>query len=328
ILLFMGHNPIWLMKPGDVVTSQAIDWLSKNSDKPFFLFVHYYDPHEPLDPPEPYASMYPPDTVDPESKSYEVEKYLADLHALYRGEVTKMDESIGDLFKWLNDKNLMQNTLVIIFADHGESFEHKYYGHTDSIYNYVTHVPMIIVDPNTESAGEKGKRVDTLVNLTDVFYTVLGFLKIDSSQFISLAQKDVRGAKNGWNHNLLGLIENPGNEKLSDERAGWNYVPTQSDLGWSISETSRPRYFGFMFPGNNLIYTPGCRNLEAYFHYYDIDNDPGEDNDLFKSVHWANEPFPDAPELLANWSSNQSPSSSGAVNPLIREQLKALGYVN
>lgn len=86
---------------GEVVTQRTLDWLDKSAAKRFFLWVHYYDPHFPYDPPEPYRTRYPKDP--------------------YGGEVAYADEQVGRLLQALAQHRLQERTLVVLLADHGES---------------------------------------------------------------------------------------------------------------------------------------------------------------------------------------------------------------
>jgi len=84
-----------------VVTDHALDWLKQNAGRKFFLWAHYYDPHQPYDPPEPYKRQY--------------------AKKLYDGEIAYMDEHVGRLLEGLDQLGLTSRTLVIAVGDHGES---------------------------------------------------------------------------------------------------------------------------------------------------------------------------------------------------------------
>src|SRR5258705_3933397 len=112
-------------RPGNVVADQALDWLAKNSQKKFFLWMHLYDPHYPYHPPEPYGREY------------------ADRP--YAGEIAFADEQVGRLLRFLKDKGVYQNTVIVLSGDHGESLgEHGEKTHGFFIYNATMHVPLII----------------------------------------------------------------------------------------------------------------------------------------------------------------------------------------
>jgi len=157
-------------RPGDVVADRAIDWLDKNYQKKFFLWMHLYDPHYPYRPPSPYSEEY--------------------KDRPYDGEIAFADAQVGRLVRELKDKGVYANTLIVLTGDHGESLgEHGEKTHGFFIYNATLHIPVIIHLPGESSA----QTVSELVSLPDLMPTMLAFLKID-------APSDVQG------HNLLPLI--------------------------------------------------------------------------------------------------------------------------
>ena len=122
-------------RPGNIVADVALDWLekdwlekdwpSKNSQKKFFLWMHLYDPHFPYHPPEPYSREY---AAQP-----------------YDGEIAFADEQVGRLLRFLKEKGIYQNTVIVLCGDHGESLgEHGEKTHGFFIYNATMHVPLII----------------------------------------------------------------------------------------------------------------------------------------------------------------------------------------
>ncbi len=146
---------------GEIVTRHAIEWLEKQSQsgigtdphRKFLLWVHYYDPHFPYDPPDPYRSRY---AKDP-----------------YGGEVAYTDEQIGRLLGWLNDGHLLERTLVVLQSDHGESLgEHGEYTHGVFLYESTIHIPLIVAGPGVP----KGQIVTQQVRSIDVMPTVLDYL--------------------------------------------------------------------------------------------------------------------------------------------------------
>ena len=88
-------------RPGNEVAGVALDWLGKTSQKKFFLWMHLYDPHFPYHPPEPYSREY------------------ADRP--YDGEIAFADEQVGRLLRFLKEKGIYKNTVIVLCGDHGES---------------------------------------------------------------------------------------------------------------------------------------------------------------------------------------------------------------
>jgi len=155
-------------------------WIQENKADKFFLWMHYMEPHEPFIPPEKYLSNFSSreeafnynSNMDYEKSSKEDLKLLRNL---YLGEVKYVDECIGDFLRYLDTDGLLDNTLILLLADHGQAFmEHNRFGHMyDILYNEVLHVPLIIY-------GLKNlKKVGIPVQLLDVPPTILDLLNIE-----------------------------------------------------------------------------------------------------------------------------------------------------
>jgi hypothetical protein len=132
-----------LQRPGDEVTPHALRWLEDEANRPFFLWVHYFDPHTPYEPPAAYRGRTSPS--DPNV-------------GLYDGEVAFMDAEIGKLLAALDELGVRDNTVIVAVADHGESLgEHDYYyDHGRDVYQPCMHVPLIVAAP----AGFPGMGVE------------------------------------------------------------------------------------------------------------------------------------------------------------------------
>jgi arylsulfatase A-like enzyme/Flp pilus assembly protein TadD len=131
---------------GDATVERAARWL-EGAERPYFLFVHLFDPHSPYDPPEPFASEQP---------------------TAYAGEVAFTDALVGRLLETVKDD--ADPPLVVVVSDHGEGLgEHGEWAHGFFLYNATVHVPWIIHWP-----GHVGpRRVATAVRLVDVAPTML-----------------------------------------------------------------------------------------------------------------------------------------------------------
>jgi arylsulfatase A-like enzyme len=142
-------------RPANQVIDQALAWMSKPRKKPFFLWVHLYDPHHPYKPPSPFDQQY---------KSN-----------LYDGEIAFTDTQLGRLLRYLKEHKLYDQTLVVLSGDHGEGLgEHSEKTHGFFIYNSTLHVPLIIKPPLWEKAARKVQPVQ--VSLVDLMPTMLGLL--------------------------------------------------------------------------------------------------------------------------------------------------------
>lgn len=134
----------------DEVTRLGIEWLDRNQQGKRFLLLHYFDPHAPYDPPEPFASAFRDD--------------------LYAGEVAFTDQEIGRFFDHLRRIGLYESSLIVIVGDHGESLgEHGEATHDYFIYESTMHVPLLVKPP----FRREGLRRDELVGLADLAPTIL-----------------------------------------------------------------------------------------------------------------------------------------------------------
>ena len=135
----------------EVVVNHALGWLSQIPDKPFFLWVHLYDAHDPYDPPPPYK-----------------ERFAAQP---YDGEVAYADACVGKLLNALRKHGLYDETLIAVMADHGESLgAHGENTHGVFLYDETIHVPLLIKLPLNLAAG---RRIDARTGLVDVAPTIL-----------------------------------------------------------------------------------------------------------------------------------------------------------
>jgi arylsulfatase A-like enzyme/Tfp pilus assembly protein PilF len=133
-------------------------WLKKNSDQKFFMWIHYYDPHDPYDPPEPYKTEY--------------------ASSLYDGEIAYTDHVFGKLYDLLDQLQVKEKTIVVMTGDHGEGLgDHKEQTHSIFIYNATQHVPLMIRLPKI-----KPKRIKGVVSLVDIVPTVLDWLGVQPDQ--------------------------------------------------------------------------------------------------------------------------------------------------
>ena len=136
---------------GDVVADAAIDWLARPHERPFFLWLHLYEPHHP------YAA---PDGAD-RFGDRDVDRYDA--------EIAFADRQIGRVLAALDARGLADTTVVAITADHGDEFnEHGIRFHARSLFNQVVRVPLIVRAP-----GARPGVVETPVSLVDVMPTLL-----------------------------------------------------------------------------------------------------------------------------------------------------------
>jgi arylsulfatase A-like enzyme len=170
-------------RTNDLINDAALSWLANNRHSPFFLFVHYYDNHWDYVAPEPYRSLYDPDYTGPidgtaiaREPLYSNPPSEADIRhmvALYDGEVRQTDEDLGEMLAALEEKGWIENSIIIVAADHGEEFyEH---GHTShhGVHDELIHIPLVISVPHARS-----KSTEALASQVDILPTILDYLDI------------------------------------------------------------------------------------------------------------------------------------------------------
>lgn len=141
------------------VNEAVLPWLEARSHepdpRPFFVWLHYFDPHQPFEPPPPYDQLYADD--------------------LYDGEIAYADSRLGFLLDYLENLGELDRTLVVMTADHGEGLgEHNEITHAILAYNSTLHVPLIIRPPGDFPA--RGTVVTPWVGTVDIVPTVLDML--------------------------------------------------------------------------------------------------------------------------------------------------------
>lgn len=160
------------------VTNWALKWIEdhQKSDRPFFLLVHYFDPHLSYDPPEKFRRKFAkPEDYKPDptlfgsvsdmlefrAGSYPISKIPIDrLEALYNGEVAYTDEEVGRLWNKIKDMGLGERTVLALTADHGEEFlDHDGFEHGHTLYDEMIRVPLVLWAPGLIKAGESKSTV-------------------------------------------------------------------------------------------------------------------------------------------------------------------------
>jgi arylsulfatase A-like enzyme len=173
--------------PADVMTDRAATWIEANRGRPFFAYVHYFDPHWPYAPPEGFdlaaeagLADVPVPYDDPQDRFREdfdmPRDFLEREWLRYQGEIRFMDREVGRLLAELERLGLRNDTIVVLVSDHGEGFEHKFYfAHGNRLYDQLVAVAMMIRDPSAEP-----RRVPTQVRLLDVCPTIMGMVGVRS----------------------------------------------------------------------------------------------------------------------------------------------------
>jgi arylsulfatase A-like enzyme/tetratricopeptide (TPR) repeat protein len=179
-------------RPAAEVWASARRWLRGRSS-PWFLWVHFYDPHEPYAPPEPYRTRF--------------------ARSPYDGEVAYADAVFGDILKELRDRGLEGTTLVVCVGDHGESLgEHNETSHGFEAYNTTLWIPLIVYVP-----GLAPRVIGQNVSHIDLFPTVCDVVGIDRP-------KQLQG------RSLLPLMRG---QKLPDRPVYFESLAPYYNMGWA-----------------------------------------------------------------------------------------------
>ena len=189
---FSLRVPIDHFNSTENLTRLTISWLKRNHDRPFFLWLHYFDPHIPYRPPQRFI----PDEEPPEriGNSFNQLNYIRagtfvpDLEernwikTLYNAEVKYVDEEIGKVISVLKRYHIYENALLILTGDHGEEFwEHNGYGHGHTLYDEVLGIPLLIKPPS--SLNKPHREVSAFVSTQSLMPTILEYCRIPLDQY-------------------------------------------------------------------------------------------------------------------------------------------------
>jgi arylsulfatase A-like enzyme len=264
-------------KTAATVNGELLDWLDETGERPFFAFLNYFDAHDPYLPPGRPAAPF---GASPKSRGEF--RMLRDWQKLnktslgpsslalardgYDDCIASLDRELGALMDELGRRNILERTVVILTADHGEQFgEHGAFGHGMSLYESEVHVPLIVIFPGRVP---RGRVVREAVSLRDVPATVVDLTGLEhESPFPG------RPLSRAWD-----------GSSAEDPRA--SNAPL-SELDTPIE--SPPELVGAgPPPGPSHAILVGSRTYirheAAPEELYDLDADPGESRDLSRSA--------------------------------------------
>ncbi|MDX2044206.1 MAG: sulfatase-like hydrolase/transferase [Acidobacteriota bacterium] len=190
----IGNQEIVTRKSAAQINQSFLDWLdeSPGQERPFFAFLNYFDAHEPYLPPAPFDTKFGATVATHYRARHDLrrsfrynrermteQENLAE-QAAYDGAIAYLDEQIGLLLDELERRNVLENTLVIVTADHGENFgEHGHFTHGDNLYLPLLHVPLLMVYPKRIPANSV---ISTPISLRDLPATTFDLLGIGEQQ--------------------------------------------------------------------------------------------------------------------------------------------------
>ena len=268
-----SRTPAHRQRRADEVMNDAIRWLDAVADSRFFLWTHLYDPHRPYDPPEPYRSTYG--------------------HNLYVGEIAFADSQIGRLLQALEQRQLLDRTVVIVVADHGESLGgHGERDHGVFVYEDVIRVPLIVRAP-----ALRPSRISEIVRLTDVMPTVLDLLDVPSLPGDGVSLVDLmNGSRRDLNLEAY-------SESLYPGRLGWSPLRALRDGKFKLIDAPRPEL-------------------------YDLEEDSVEEKNIYDDRRALAEKMTARLAVVAKGRGTTSSSQpQQGVSPELHAQLASLGYL-
>lgn len=190
-----------MQRRGEVTLGHVLEWLGQAQGKPFFLWFHLWDAHDPYNPPEPFRSRFP--------------------NAPYNGCIAYVDDTVGKLLDYLRNQGLYDNTLVVVAADHGESLgDHGELTHSIFLYDATIHVPLLIKLPGKRFADKRVNATASLVDLAPTLLEALGQTPPPAMQ----------------GHSLLPLIGNAHPENHPSIATGDH---SERSFGWSALTSLR-----------------------------------------------------------------------------------------
>ena len=312
-------------RPAGKTYAEARSWIRERAraGQPFFLFLHFFDPHNPYDPPGEFAKMFRDDPerfagVFPSRDRRRFRKtgtpeLFRDLIARYDGEIAYADSQVGRLLEQLEQLGIAGHTLLAFVSDHGETLLERewVFDHGCRVYDEQLLVPMVIRFPDRSHAG---KRIDTQVSLVDLMPTILDLLEIPPPRTVA-------------GRSLLPLLDDPGS--AGDARPAFSNARfSKRRLGHIKARlTGRSALISSVrLPGIKLIEYPS-RKGDYYQELFDLQADPGETRNLSREM----------PDLAARLHSQleawkkQSRSADAAEPPVLSPEVEAalreLGYI-
>jgi len=299
-----GVVELQLERRADEVSRLSLPWMTRHKGQPFFVWLHYYDPHVPYRPPF-LSSVEDSATLQQLRRQQRylwgkrenelTPQLIENMKTLYDEEIAFVDQDIGQVVSFLENQGLREKTLLLFISDHGESFDHDYYfDHGDRLYESCIRIPVLLSYPGVvPSRIVLGGPIQSI----DLFPTVLSLLKL------SVPPCDGRN-----------LFEKDGTPSLKSapvyaELSRRVDYPTLGDL-WSLREDPW-----------KLIYSPEGRPAELY----NVLEDPQEITNLSSKDP---ERVKEMEGKLIQWMGEKGKHSrSPHVEGLTREKLRSLGYL-
>ncbi len=178
-------------------TQRAMDFISEAADQPWCLHLSYIKPHWPVIAPAPYHNMYSSKDIkavvcsDQErenphpvyqafmqqeySESYSSKDVRETVIPVYMGLVKQIDDHLGRLFEFMENRKLFENTFIVFTADHGDYLGDHWLGEKDLFHDVSVKLPMIVFDPRAEADSNRGSQCEAFVESVDILPSFIEF---------------------------------------------------------------------------------------------------------------------------------------------------------
>jgi len=297
---------------------KAEQWLRRNADRPFFLFLHTFEVHYPYAPPARYSTLFADTPRDPGLPA----DYAP---VLYDREIRHVDDQLDRFLTKLRAAGLLDNTLFIVTSDHGEEFlEHGFIGHGGNLHPEVVRVPLLMRGPGV--AG--GRRIAAPVGHADLMPTILDLLGIESPSV-------------AMGRSLAAIVRGEANDIPAAPLYSEAWYETAMVAGGGTVKLSQPSIA--VRHGDRKVIRSNTPDGKYAYRYYDLAADPDERSDLFgedaavvadlQELLAAYEPLMAGLRRRAEAARNRfgtrldDDSEQVEVDPAVAEKLRALGYV-
>lgn len=286
----LNYEGVPMRKYASDINRSALNWIDQDEDKPFFVFMNYFDVHDPYTPPEPYRSKYasvpnPGGLINGFVERYHPELTPEQLQSeidAYDGSISYVDDQIKNLFSELEQRDMLENTIVVITSDHGESLgEHGLLQHSASLYLPEIHVPLIVWGPDRIPAS---KTIDTPVSLSALPATILSLVNESDEIFPGpslalLMNGDNAGAN--WPAPISEVAQMDGAAEQNPSTHGEMKSVVDTEMQFITHENFGEELYNWRTDPqelNNLINDPAAQTVVDVFRSY-LNNLIGE---LFK----------------------------------------------
>jgi uncharacterized sulfatase len=299
----------YLCATGPNMTKPAVDFIQNQSKKPFFLYLHYNEPHVPywskpyqgklinLEKVQKLSHKYASQDINPSHSLSQNEFVREILHQRYINGVRVADKQVKKIWSAVNESGLADNTIIIIMADHGEEFmEHGGFYHKSSLYDEEVKIPLILYIP--PEMGISLPEHPEAVSILDVAPTLLDLAGINQELPLGEGESLLRPASESPRDNFLMFQEN--------------------DEIWS----------GLVAEPYKLILRYDLQGGSCDTLLFNLKSDPGEANNIYTSQHELADTLSLRLEGFIDESRRPNQSPRREMTLIEIQRLRSLGYTN